>query len=133
MLNDAMETPDSSVRRIRPEQLTEAAGTAGMTRREAVATPTMWSGLVETDPESMSGWHHHGEHDTIAYVIAGTVRIEFGPAGSHAVEAGTGDFLHVPAGVVHREGNPTNERGRIAVFRTGSGPPVINVDGPPAS
>lgn len=124
--------PQSQVRLISPEELTDAAGTAGMTRKEAVATSTIWSGVVHTEPQTMSGWHHHGDHDTVAYVLAGTVRVEFGSAGSDAVEAHEGDFLYVPGGVVHREGNPDSEPGRLTVFRSGSGPPVINVDGPPA-
>lgn len=125
-----MEPDASQVRRISPEELIDAAGTAGMVRREAVATSLIWSGLVDTEPQTMSGWHHHGDHDTVAYVLTGTMRIEYGPGGSDAVEVEAGDFLYVPSGVIHREGNPTGETGRVTVFRAGSGPPVINVDGP---
>lgn len=124
--------PQGQVRLISPEELTDAAGTAGITRKEAVATSAIWSGVAHTEPRTMSGWHHHGDHDTVAYVLAGTVRVEFGSAGSQAVEAREGDFVYVPGGVVHREGNPGSQPGRLAVFRAGSGPPVINVDGPPA-
>lgn len=122
--------PSRDVRRIWPEELDVAAGTKGMLRRQAVASETLWSGLVETDPETMSAWHHHGNHETVAYVVSGTVRVEFGAGGSRVVEGRPGDFLYVPGGTVHREGNPTSEPGTLAVFRTGSGPPVTNVDGP---
>jgi uncharacterized RmlC-like cupin family protein len=46
------------------------------------------------------------------------------------VEAGPGDFLHVPKGAIHREGNPADEESHIIVVRAGRGPSVINVDGP---
>jgi uncharacterized RmlC-like cupin family protein len=56
--------------------------------------------------------------------------MEFGPGGSEVVEAGPGDFLHVPKGAIHREGNPADEESHIIVVRAGRGPSVINVDGP---
>jgi uncharacterized RmlC-like cupin family protein len=46
------------------------------------------------------------------------------------VEAGPGDFLHVPKGAIHREGNPGDEESRLVVVRAGHGPAVVNVDGP---
>jgi uncharacterized RmlC-like cupin family protein len=70
-----------------------------------------------------TGWHRHG-------VVGGSLRMESGPGGVHVVEAGPGDFLHVPKGAVHREGNPGDEESRLVVARAGSGPGVVNVDGP---
>jgi hypothetical protein len=78
----------------------------------------------------MSGWHHHGDHDTCVYVVAGTVRLEFGPGGGQAVDAGPGDFLHIPRHVVHREVNPGSATSQEVVTRSGTGPPTVNVDGP---
>jgi uncharacterized RmlC-like cupin family protein len=56
--------------------------------------------------------------------------MEFGPGGTEVVEAGPGDFLHVPKGAIHREENPTDDESRIVVVRAGRGPAVINVEGP---
>jgi hypothetical protein len=53
-----------------------------------------------------------------------------GPGGVHVVEAGPGDFLHVPKGVVHCDGSPGDEESRLVVVRAGRGPAVVNVDGP---
>lgn len=78
----------------------------------------------------MSGWHHHDAWDTYAYVVSGKLRLEFGPNGSKAAEAGPGDFLHVPAHIVHREGNPSAQVADVIVFRVGSGEIVVNVGGP---
>jgi uncharacterized RmlC-like cupin family protein len=64
-------------------------------------------------------------------VIAGSVAIEFGEGGRSAVQAGAGDFLVIPSGLVHRESTPGDEPSRSVVIRAGGdGPPTIEVDGP---
>ena len=79
----------------------------------------------------MSGWHHHGGHDTIVYVLSGRLAIEFGEGGSRAVQAGAGDFLVIPSGLVHRESTPGDEPSRSVVIRAGGdGPPTIEVEAP---
>lgn len=108
--------------------------TPGKAREQAIDVPGLWSGLVRSDPGTMSGWHHHGAHDTAVYVIEGTVRIEFGPGGARAVDAGPGDFLHIPRHVVHREVNAGSTTSQEVITRSGTGPLTVNVDGPaPAS
>ncbi|WP_151482134.1 cupin domain-containing protein [Streptomyces albicerus] len=104
--------------------------TPGMERQEAVATDETWSGFVRTEPGMVSGWHHHGAYETIAYVLTGSLKMEFGPGGSDTVEASPGDFVYVPKGVVHRESNPSAEPADLVVVRTGRGEPTFNVDGP---
>ena len=101
-----------------------------MVREEAIASERMWAGLVRTQPRMLSGWHHHGEYETTIYITAGAFRMESGPGGTEIVEAGAGDFLYVPPGVVHRESNPSDEESRLVVVRSGSGPTVIDADGP---
>jgi uncharacterized RmlC-like cupin family protein len=119
-----------AVRLIRADERTEGAGTPGMTREEAVATQRMWAGVARTAAGAVSGWHHHGECETTIYVLSGALRMEFGPDGSEVLEAMPGDFLYVAPGAVHREGNPTERESQIVVVRSGSGEPVVNVDGP---
>ena len=119
------------VRHIRPGDRTEGTPpTAGMTREQAIVTDGMWSGFVRTDAGMTSGWHHHGDYDTSIYVVSGALRMEFGPGGSDTIDAVPGDFLHVPKGAIHREGNPSTREADLIVTRAGTGPPVINVDGP---
>jgi uncharacterized RmlC-like cupin family protein len=115
---------------VHPAERRVADPTPGKLREQAIAINGMWSGLVRTEPGVTSGWHHHGEHDTSVYVVDGTVRIEFGPGGSQAVDAGSGDFVHIPKHVVHREINPGATASEEIVTRSGTGPPTINVDGP---
>jgi uncharacterized RmlC-like cupin family protein len=121
---------EADVHRIPPEERTEGSPTPGMIREEAISTERMWAGLARTDAGIASGWHHHGDHESTIYVLSGTLRMEFGPGGSEVVDAGPGDFLYVSAGAVHRESNPTDEESQLVVVRSGSGAPVVNVDGP---
>lgn len=121
---------DDPVVRVTPGELQEADPTPGMVREEAIAVGGMWAGLVRTEARAASGWHHHGDHDTTIYVVEGDVRIEFGPDGERVMEAGPGDFIHVPKHVVHRESNPADVASRIVVVRAGRGPTTINVQGP---
>jgi uncharacterized RmlC-like cupin family protein len=118
------------VRRIGPEDRHPGAGTPGMTREEAVQTETMWAGLARTAPGMVSGWHHHGEYESVIYVLTGGLRMESGEGGREVLDAAPGDFIHVPRGAVHRESNPTLEEAQIVVVRSGEGEPVVNVAGP---
>lgn len=118
------------VRVLTPEQLQDAQGTPGMHRRSAFVSDGHWFGHVETEPDTMSGWHHHGEMVTLGYVVKGTVRIEYGAGGQDSVEAAAGDYFLVPPGTIHREGNPIGTPGEIVLVRIGEGEPVFPVDGP---
>jgi uncharacterized RmlC-like cupin family protein len=115
---------------ISPDGLVESDPTPGMRREQAIAVPGLWSGLVHTEPGATSGWHHHGEHETSLYVVSGAMRLEFGPGGRSVVDAGPGDFVHVPAHVVHRESNPTEQRATAVIARAGVGVSTVNVDEP---
>lgn len=118
------------IRVLAEEELGEAVGTPGLRRRVAVEDDDYWFGHVEAAPETFSGWHHHGDNVTLAYVLRGTVRFEYGPGGTRVAEAHEGQYLRVPAGLVHREGNLEEQAAEIIIVRVGEGPPVINVDGP---
>jgi uncharacterized RmlC-like cupin family protein len=120
------------VRVIPADAFVDSDPTPGMRRQRAIDAPGLWSGLVHTEPGAMSGWHHHGEHETSLYVVSGAMRLEFGPGGASVVEAGPGEFIHVPAHAVHRESNPSRERATAVIARAGTGVPTVNVDGPDA-
>jgi uncharacterized RmlC-like cupin family protein len=120
---------DTPVRKVAVDALTPGHPTDGVVREEAIVVGDLWSGRALTEPGVASGWHHHGEHDTIAYVVRGALRVE---TTTDVVQGGPGDFVHVPAHTVHRESNPTTETSEVVVIRRGTGPVVINVDGPPA-
>ena len=110
--------------------VSEADATSGVIREQAFASDDVWVGLVRTAPRRPSGWHHHGENETYFYVERGTLQMEFGANGARSVIAHPGDFVHVPAGLIHREVNPADDAGVVLLVRVGSGQPVVNVDGP---
>jgi len=121
------------LRVVRPDGLEPADPTSGMARQKAFEAPGLWAGIVDTDPGTVSGWHHHGAHESSLYLLSGTMRFEFGAAGASVIEAQAGDFVHVPAAVVHREVNPGDVVSRAVIARAGEGVPTVNVDGPDAT
>jgi uncharacterized RmlC-like cupin family protein len=101
--------------------------TPGMHREEAIVLDDVWSGRVLTDPGVTGGWHHHGSHDTVAYVVSGVFAVE---TADGVVHGEPGDFVHIPAHTVHRESNPTGETAEVVLVRRGTGEVVVNVDAP---
>ncbi|MDP8929258.1 MAG: cupin domain-containing protein [Actinomycetota bacterium] len=118
------------VRKLGDDELREAQGTPGLRRRVAFEADGHWFGYVEALPQTMSGWHHHGDNVTLGYVLKGKVTLEFGPGGREHVEVNEGEYFEVPKQVVHREGNMSTEAGEIILGRVGGGPVVFAVDGP---
>ena len=109
------------------------AQTPGSERRAAIApeigiSSAIWGGLFEVLPGSRTGIHHHGEQETIAYVLSGLCEIRWGENGESIARASAGDFVHVPAFLPHMEINPSNEEPfRWVVVRSTATPIVINL------
>ncbi|MCW2599706.1 MAG: Cupin 2 conserved barrel domain protein [Frankiales bacterium] len=120
--------PDIPVRKVAGQALTPGATTPGIVREQALVAGDLWSGRARTEAGVTSGWHHHGDHDTVIYVVHGAIAVE---TADGVVQGDPGDFLHVPAHTVHRESNPTDGSAEVVLVRRGTGPVVINVD-PPA-
>jgi uncharacterized RmlC-like cupin family protein len=114
---------------IRHGDLVAADPTPGMDRQLALELPLLWAGQVRTEPGAASGWHHHDKNETSLYVVSGILRLEFEGFDGH-LDAGPGDFVHVPSYTVHRESNPTSEPSLAIISRVGGGIPTVNV-GPP--
>jgi uncharacterized RmlC-like cupin family protein len=109
------------------------AQTPGSARSAAIAPElgidtTMWGGLFEVAPGAHTGIHHHGEQQTIAYVLSGTCEVRWGASGEYAATAKAGDFIQVPAFLPHMEINLSNaEPFRWVVVRSTSTPIVVNL------
>lgn len=130
----AGEDSSSGVKLVKAgERKLAAAQTSGMVREEAVSTDTLWTGIAKTSPGMISGWHHHGEWETVAYVLMGACKLEYGPGGRDVAVAEPGDYLYIGKGVIHRESNPSDGEQALVIVRFGGGPVVINVDGPPSA
>jgi uncharacterized RmlC-like cupin family protein len=119
---------------VRPYEFDrETTQTPGSERRAAIAPAVgvaseIWAGLFEVEPEARTGIHHHGEQETIAYVLSGICEIRWGAKGESIARAKAGDFIHVPAFLLHMEINPSKmEPFRWVVVRSTATPIVINL------
>ena len=124
----------SAIHIVSPAQFDLAtAQTSGSERRAAIAPEldiesTIWGGLFEVEPGARTGIHHHGEQQTIAYVLSGVCEIRWGARGEFAARATAGDFIHVPAFLPHMEINPSKlELFRWVVVRSTATPIVVNL------
>jgi uncharacterized RmlC-like cupin family protein len=101
-----------SIRIVRPgEQTSATAQTSGSLRLEAIGgrggPAGMWGGTFVVEPGAKTGIHHHGAQETIVYVLEGESLVRWGDRGEHQAIARAGDFVHVPARLVHMEINPS--------------------------
>lgn len=109
------------------------AQTPGSERRAAISpalgiVSAMWGGLFEVEPGSRTGIHHHGQQETIAYVLCGICEVRWGEKGEFSARAKAGDFIHVPAFLPHMEINPSKLTPfRWVVVRSTAIPVVINL------
>jgi uncharacterized RmlC-like cupin family protein len=124
---------ESGVRVFRPEDRRDAtdAATHGMHRLEAHAGEGFWLGTATTDPNVISGWHHHGAYETVIYVLRGSARLDTWVGGAiERHEAPAGSFIRVPPGTVHREGSASADGIEAVLVRVGEGEVTIPVEGP---
>lgn len=110
--------------------------TPGMERSAAitfakVGASKLWAGTVHIHPGAKTGAHHHGEIESVIYVVRGRARMRWGDALQFTVEAGPGDFIYVPPFVPHQEINAScDERLECVLVRSGQDPIVVDLDIP---
>jgi uncharacterized RmlC-like cupin family protein len=108
--------------------------TAGMTRAAAityagVGAQKLWAGTVVVQPAARTGPHHHGELETVLYIVRGRARFRWGDRLELVAEAGPGDFIYVPPFVPHQELNATADQPvEAVVVRSGQEPIVVNLN-----
>jgi len=121
----------SKIEALRKDVLPEAPATPGITRYLAFEGEDYLILRSRAEPGAISAWHHHGDYEVYGFIISGSERFEYGPGGKDAVVVGPGDFFHIPPHTVHRDVNPSpDETQEVVLFFRGTGPVVINVDGP---
>ena len=110
--------------------------TPGMNRAAAITTATagarkLWAGTVVIEPDAKTGAHHHGDLESVIYVVSGRARMRWGERLEFTAEAGPGDFIFVPPYVPHQElnGSPGDPLECVLV-RSGQDPVVVNLDIP---
>jgi uncharacterized RmlC-like cupin family protein len=122
------------IRIVRSGELdTNTPQTMGMTRAAAITHATagaakLWAGTVVVQPSVSTGPHHHGELETVLYIIRGRARFRWGGKLEFVDEAGPGDFIYVPPFVPHQEINASPEEPvEAVVVRSGQEPVVVNL------
>jgi uncharacterized RmlC-like cupin family protein len=108
--------------------------TPGMERKAAinyarVGAQKIWAGTVRIKPDAKTGAHHHGELESVIYVVKGRARMRWGESLEFTAEAGRGDFIFVPPYVPHQEINAsTDEPLECVVIRSDNEAVVVNLD-----
>src|SRR5256885_12886205 len=131
-------TPDwrqSGVRVVKAGHLdTNTPQTPGMSRAAAITharagAAKLWAGTVTIHPNAKTGAHHHGELESVIYVVRGRARMRWGEHLEFTAEAGPGDFIYVPPFVPHQEINAsTSESLECVVVRSDNEAVVVNLD-----
>ena len=113
---------------------TNTAQTPGMNRAAAinaarVGAQKLWAGTVHIHPNAKTGAHHHGELESVIYVLSGRARMRWGERLEFVAEAGPGDFIFVPPFVPHQEINASSEETlQCVLMRSGNEAVVVNLD-----
>ena len=112
--------------------------TPGMNRAAAIThartgATKLWAGTVHIHANAKTGAHHHGELESVIYVVSGRARMRWGDHLEFVAEAGPGDFIYVPPFVPHQEINASRTEVLSCVLvRSGQEPVVVNLDIEPA-
>jgi uncharacterized RmlC-like cupin family protein len=131
-----MDWKENGIKIVRAGQLDpNTPQTPGMTRaaaitRAATGATKLWAGTVTVNPHAKTGPHHHGELETVLYIVRGRARMRWGAQLEYAGIAEAGDFIYVPPFVPHQEINAGTEVCEAVVVRSGQDPIVVNLDLP---
>ena len=125
---------DEGIRIVRHDQLDpNTPQTLGMQRAAAITQASagankIWAGTVTIQAQAATGAHHHGELESIIYVLSGRARMRWGEQLEFVAEAGPGDFIYVPPYVPHQEINPSATEPLVCVVvRNDQAPIVVNI------
>lgn len=136
-LKPAPDWAEHGVRIVRCGELdSNTPQTPGMTRAEAISyarvgAQKLWAGTVVVHPNARTGAHHHGELETVIYVVKGRARFRWGERLEFVDEAGPGDFVYIPPYLPHQELNArTDQPVEAVIVRSGQEPIVVNLDIP---
>lgn len=125
----------NGVRVIRVDELDpNTAQTPGMQRRAAVTTgltgaTKLWAGTVTIEAKAKTGAHHHGDLESVIYVVNGVARLRWGDRLEFVADAEAGDFIYIPPYVPHQEINASQDlRLHCVLARSGQTGLVYNLD-----
>ena len=130
---------EHGVKIIRADQLDpNTPQTPGMDRAAAIThartgANKLWAGTVTVHANAKTGAHHHGELESVIYVVSGRARMRWGERLEYFADASPGDFIYVPPFVPHQEINASRDEPLSCVIvRSGQEPVVVNLEIEPA-
>jgi uncharacterized RmlC-like cupin family protein len=95
---------DHGIRVVRAGELdSNTPQTPGMSRAAAITyartgATKLWAGTVVVQPDAKTGPHHHGELETVLYIVKGRARMRWGDHLEFRDEVDPGDFLRASSG-----------------------------------
>jgi uncharacterized RmlC-like cupin family protein len=95
--------------------------------RASCGSENLWVGVVSVEPSTRTGAHHHGEVESVVCVTGGTITIRWGERLENRAEAGPGDFIYIPANLVHQEVNESADRAVDSIVIRSGDNVVVNV------
>jgi uncharacterized RmlC-like cupin family protein len=120
---------------IKPHQFdANTPQTPGMQRVAAVSqllagSQGLWAGITVVGPNVSSGIHHHGETETVIYVVSGHAKIRWGDRMQFEADVEPGDFIYVPPFAPHQEINPSPDTpSQWVIVRNSQEPIVVNLE-----
>ena len=123
------------VRVIKPQQFdANTPQTPGMQRVAAVSqqlagSQGLWAGVTVVAPNIASGMHHHGETETVIYVVSGYAKIRWGDRMQFEEDVEAGDFIYVPPFAPHQEINPSRDTpSQWVIVRNSQEPIIVNLE-----
>src|SRR5437870_4007239 len=126
---------EHGVKIIRADKLdSNTPQTPGMNRAAAIThartgANKLWAGTVTIHANAKTGAHHHGELESVIYVVSGRARMRWGEHLEYVAEAGPGDFIFIPPFVPHQEINASTDAPlSCVVMRSGEEAVVITLD-----
>jgi uncharacterized RmlC-like cupin family protein len=130
-----MNWKEHGVKIVRAGELdTNTPQTPGMERAAAVSyartgANKLWAGTMVVQPHTKTGPHHHGELETVLYIVRGRARMRWGDRLEFCADADAGDFIYVPPYVPHQEMNASADMlCEAVVVRSGQDPVVVNLN-----
>ena len=124
----------AKVRVVGPnERSTDTPQTPGLLREVAFDSrnpdAAVLSAFLSTvAPGAATGAHHHGDQETVLYVLNGRARFRYGDTLEEVAEAGPGAFVFIPAEIIHQEINASaDEPTSWVVVRSAPDPIVVNL------
>src|SRR6202163_5070755 len=100
----------------------DTAQTPGMSRAAAInnaraGAQKIWAGTVKIEANAKTGAHHHGELESVIYIVEGRARMRWGEHLEYVAEAGPGDFIFIPPFVPHQAPRQSSGSTRFIFIR----------------